>query len=251
MPIRPASPRCWSTSSTTPPSITAPGGHIEISAREDDGAAVVTVRDNGVGIAADALPRVFHLFTRIATGSGFAPGLGIGLALARRLVEMHGGRIEARSEGVGRGAEFTVRLPLGKLNAVGAREQPRAEPSAAPARRILVVDDHRDAADSLAMLLESVGMEVRVAYEGTPAPEAAAAFKPEIVFPDLGMPKMDGYETARRLREFPDGDDIFVVALTGWGKGEARRRTRDAGFDDHLTKPVDFGLLKKVLKRRL
>ena len=124
------------------------------------------------------------------------------------------------------------------------------EPSAAPARRILVVDDNRDVADSLAMLLESVGMAVRVAYDGTSALETAAAFRPEIVFLDLGMPKMDGYATARRLRELPGGHDIFLVALTGWGQAEDRGRTRDAGFDEHLTKPVGFAALTDVIARR-
>ncbi|WP_170153457.1 PAS domain S-box protein [Roseiarcus fermentans] len=230
---------------------TEPGGRIEMSAWEENGEAVARVRDSGYGIPADALPRVFELFTRMDSSSDLSQsGLGIGLALVRRLVDLHGGRIDARSEGVGRGSEFLVRLPLAKAEAPETGARPAAGPAAASARRILVVDDYRDVADSLAMLLESMGMEVRVAYGGASALEAAALFRPEIVFLDLGMPKMDGYETARRLRDLPGGQDMLLVALTGWGQAEDRRRTRDAGFDEHLTKPMGLDPLSDVLARR-
>ena len=177
-------------------------------------------------------------------------GLGIGLALARRLVDMHGGRIEACSEGVGRGSEFTIRLPLATSDMEEARPESSTNPPAVSARRILVVDDVAEVADSLVMLLETLSDQIRVAYDGPSALEIAAVFKPEIVFLDLGMPKMDGFEVARRLRNIPNGRDIFLVALTGWGQAEDRRRTRDAGFDEHLTKPVDFALLEGVLQGR-
>ena len=232
---------------------TNPGGRIEISARDDDGQAVVSVRDSGIGIPASELGRVFDLFTQIDRGLDHSRGgLGIGLALARSLVEMHGGRVEARSEGVGRGSEFTVRLPLANSSAAEAQKEAAIEPAPpASAQRILVVDDNRDVADSLVMLLETLSVDARVAYDGRSALEIAAAFKPEIVFLDLGMPKMDGYETARRLRQLSDNHHhVLLIALTGWGQAEDRRRTRDAGFDEHLAKPVDFSLVKGVLARR-
>ena len=231
---------------------TNPGGRIEISAREEDGEAVVSVRDNGIGIASGELRRVFDLFARIDNGVGHAgAGFGIGLALARSLVEMHGGRIEAHSEGPGRGSEFTIHLPLAAASADAATKA-AAEPAVPPvsARSVLVVDDNRDVGDSLVMLLELLGMDVRVAYDGPSALESAVGFKPEIVFLDLGMPKMDGYETARRLRQLSNGRDVRLVALTGWAQSDDRRRTREAGFNEHLTKPVDLDLLSEVLARR-
>jgi CheY-like chemotaxis protein len=230
---------------------TAAGGKIEVSAGEEDGQAVIRVRDSGVGIEADDLSRVFDLFTQVDRGLAHSRGgLGIGLTLARNLVEMHGGRIEAHSPGVGRGSEFTIKLPLAKSNAgeLGGTTPPRT--TKLSPRRILVVDDNRDVAESLAMLLESIGMRVRVAYDGQSALEAAAAFRPEVLFVDLGMPTMDGYETARHLRRLTDGDDFFLVALTGWGQEDNRRRSRDAGFDEHLTKPVDLKVLEGILTRR-
>ena len=175
-------------------------------------------------------------------------GLGIGLALARSLVEMHGGQVAAYSGGPGRGSEFTVRLPLAKWSAAEADDAAVEAPPST--RRVLIVDDNRDVADSLAMLLETLGMDVRAAYDGPSALDIVAAFRPEIVFLDLGMPKMDGYETARRFRQLPDGRDALLVALTGWGQTEDRRRTRDAGFDEHLAKPVELGVLEGVLRRR-
>ncbi len=229
---------------------TEPGGQIRISARTEDGEAVVSVEDDGVGIPADALQRVFDLFTRIETNSDtMQSGLGVGLTLARRLVDMHGGRIEARSEGPGRGSQFIVRLPLARSDPAEA-EPSDAPQSATPTRRVLVVDDDHDVADSLAMLLEYLDMDVRVAHAGATALGIAADFEPEIVFLDLGMPKMDGFETARRLRQLPNGPNMILLALTGWGQADDRRRTRDAGFDDHLTKPVDVDLLTQVLARR-
>ena len=230
---------------------TAPGGRIDISARAENGQVAVSVRDNGVGISAAALSRIFEPFVQIESGLDRSrDGLGLGLSLARRLVEMHEGRIEARSEGVGLGSEFIVRVPLANPPHAEDRHGAAVEDAREVlSRRILVVDDNHDVADSLAMLLESMGMDVRVAYDGPSALEIAFAFKPEIVFLDLGMPGMDGVETARRLRQIPDGNDAFLIALTGWGQAEHRSRTREAGFDEHLAKPVDLDTLMPILRR--
>jgi PAS domain S-box-containing protein len=230
---------------------TAPGGRIDISAGEEDQQAVVSVQDNGAGIPEGELSRVFDLFTKIDRGTVHSQGgLGIGLALARSIVEMHGGRIEARSAGADQGSEFTIRLSLAKSSAVEIQTENASELEAtAPTRRILVVDDNRDVADSLAMLLEALSPHVRVAYDGRTALELAAAFRPEVVFIDLGMPEMDGYETARRLRQLPNGHDFLLVALTGWGQEENRRRARNSGFDEHLTKPADLKHLEGASAR--
>jgi CheY-like chemotaxis protein len=165
---------------------------------------------------------------------------------------MHGGRVEARSDGVGRGSEFVVRLPLGASSAAEAPAKAAAISAAtqATARRVLVVDDNRDVADSFVVLLETLGLKVRVAYGGRAALEIAPAFKPEMVFLDLSMPEMDGYETARRLRQLPDGRGVQLFALTGWGQEEARLRAQEVGFDKHLTKPVEFGVLEGILAGR-
>jgi CheY-like chemotaxis protein len=167
--------------------------------------------------------------------------------LARRLVAMHGGRIEARNDGIGCGSEFLVRLPLVlRVPAETARPDASRPVLIAP-RRVLIVDDNRDAADSLALLLESPVTEVRVAYDGLAALEALADFKPEVVVLDLGMPGMNGYETARRIREQPQGLDLPLIALTGWGQDADRRRRRRAGFDHHCVKPVDIDVLQTLL----
>ncbi|MCW2275083.1 response regulator [Rhodoblastus acidophilus] len=229
---------------------TPSGGRIEIATRREAGDAVVSVRDNGAGIPSEKLGCIFELFTQLDSGdASHGGGLGIGLAMVRKLVEMHGGRVEVFSEGLGRGSEFIVRLPLAQTNA------PRVEPTAsAPAhvarRRILVVDDSRDIADVLVMLLETLDEDVRVAYDGQSALELVAAFKPEIVFLDIGMPEMDGYETARRIRQLPEGKRMFLIALTGWGQEQDRRRTREAGFDEHLVKPVNFEQVQALLAER-
>ena len=228
---------------------TAPGGRIAISTRVEDGEVIVSVRDNGVGIPPDELPRIFELFTRF--DRGLDPphtGLGVGLALSRNLVELHGGRIEARSDGLGRGSEFVVRLPIAASSVAeapaGATIGATAE---AVARRVVVVDDNRDVADSFVMLLEALGADVRVAYGGRAALTIVAEFKPEMVFLDLSMPEMDGYETARRLRQLPDGRGVELLAVTGWSQEKDRLRALEAGFDGHLTKPVEFGVLKEIL----
>jgi PAS domain S-box-containing protein len=227
---------------------TPAGGEIAVNVTVDQGMAVVAVRDNGEGIPPQMLARVFNMFTQVNTGSRAQGGLGIGLTLARTLVQLHGGSIEARSEGRGRGCEFIVRLPLadGAAAAQSAHAGPAAE---APGRlkRVLVVDDNHDAADSLGMLLQFLGAEVAVAHDGPGALERMRAFRPEVVLLDLGMPGMNGLEVAKRMREDPIMRGITLVALTGWGQREDRRRTHEAGFDYHLVKPADVSTLQNIL----
>lgn len=227
---------------------TEAGGRIWIEAESLGGEAIVTVRDSGAGISAEMLPRVFDLFTQADRHlEGAHGGLGIGLALVRSLVELHGGRVEACSAGLGLGSEFIVRLPLVE----GAAGKPEAQSNGTTApegsRRVLVIDDNPDVADSLAMLLETFGVNVRTANSGAVGLEALADFRPELVFLDLGMPGMDGYETARRIRERPEGRTVLLVALTGWGQEEDRSRTRAAGFDRHLVKPAEIDALQELL----
>ena len=225
---------------------TAPGGTISIRARREPGAAVVAVRDSGRGISPEVLPRLFEMFSRGAGSGEPDEGLGIGLALARRLVEMHGGSIEGESGGPGRGSEFTIRLPLSQ--AEESRQTPTAPVVDAMFRkRILVVDDNRDSAESMSMLLGVLGAEVRVALDGPTALAIYEEFDPTVVLLDIGMPDMDGYEVARRIRAgFPERATA-IVALTGWGQDQDRWRTRTAGFDHHLTKPADIAGLQALL----
>jgi CheY-like chemotaxis protein len=211
---------------------------------------IVSVTDSGIGIAPEHLPHVFEMFSQVDSALERSQGgLGIGLSLVRGLVEMHGGTVEARSEGLGKGSEFVVRLPV--LNESPARqtEQPRGDEGGAarPRRRILVADDNRDAADSLAMILRLAGHEVHAAHDGREAVEAAAWFRPDVALLDIGMPKLNGYEACRRIREQPWGMNIVLVAITGWGQEEDKRRASEAGFDHHLTKPVDPAALEPLL----
>jgi signal transduction histidine kinase len=217
------------------------GGTIALRLERRADAAEISVRDSGRGIAPEMLPRLFGMFAR---GEG-STGLGIGLALARRLAEMHGGAIEARSEGIGKGAEFVVRLPLGAPGEQKSIPEPK-EGRRLPRQRILVVDDNRDAADSLGMLLGFLGAEVEIANDGEAALAAFARARPAAVLLDLGMPGMDGYEVARRLRA-AGADGVPIIALTGWGQEQDRRRVREAGFDKHLIKPADMGTLRALL----
>ncbi|HEX7383984.1 MAG TPA: ATP-binding protein [Burkholderiaceae bacterium] len=224
------------------------GGRIELVARRDGADVRVSVRDSGVGIAPEMLPQVFEMFAQGRRhGARSQEGLGIGLGLARRLVAMHGGHIEARSEGLGCGSEFVVRLPL----AVGTPEpaRPVAVVAAGPAarRRVLVVDDNHDAADSLGVLLGYLGAEACVVHDGPAALEALARLRPSLVLLDLGMPGMDGHEVAARMRADPAWDAVRLIALTGWGQEADRERTRREGFDGHLVKPVDVPALQELL----
>jgi CheY-like chemotaxis protein len=195
------------------------------------------------------LSRVFDMFTQVDRSLEKAQGgLGVGLTIVKRLVEMHGGSVEAKSGGYGTGSEFIVRLPVappagpGRPDG-GGGQQPRP----AAGHRILVVDDNVDAAGSLAMMLKLMGHEVRTAHDGLEGVEAAAAFRPDVILLDIGMPRLNGYETCRRIREQPWGKDVAVVALTGWGQEEDRRRSEEAGFDAHLVKPVDPAGLERLL----
>jgi CheY-like chemotaxis protein len=227
---------------------TPAGGRIWLAARQEGREAVVSVHDTGVGIPAEMLPRVFDLFTQVESPLDHARGgLGIGLALVQKLVALHGGRVEARSEGPGRGSEFIVRLPVANETAPAAKENSAPPAVLSAGTRILLVDDNTDAADSLGLLLESSGDEVRVVYDGPAALTAFAEFEPAVVILDLGMPGMTGYEVARRLRGEPGGRNATLIALTGWGQAADRRRSREAGFDHHLVKPVDFDALQQLL----
>ena len=225
---------------------TEPGGQITLRAALRDGGVVVSVADTGIGIAADALPRVFELFAQVGgSHERGKSGLGIGLTLVRRLVELHGGTVQAHSAGPGQGSEFSVWLPVSRTHGQGAESLPA--PAQAAPRRILVVDDNRDAAHSLGLMLELQGHETRTAYDGCDALETAETYRPDVVLLDLGMPRMNGYDTCHALRERDWGRHATVVALTGWGQDEDRRRTAEAGFDFHLVKPVDPAALDAVL----
>ena len=223
------------------------GGRIEVTVRRDGQEAVVTIRDSGDGIAPEQLAKLFEIFTRGERSSRRnQSGLGIGLALVRRLTEMHGGRVEASSDGVGMGSCFSVRLPL-SVKEIAATKAGRRVHSSIDELSVLVVDDNKDAAESLAMLLRTAGAEIHIAHDG---PTALAAFErsePHVVLLDIGMPDMDGCEVARRLREIARPERVALVALTGWGQDEDRRRVREAGFDHHLVKPVELAALQALL----
>jgi PAS domain S-box-containing protein len=226
-----------------------PGGHIEFTCERQGTDVVVSVKDDGIGIDAEMLPRIFDIFSQAKGGSERSPeGLGIGLSLVRGLVELHGGSLEARSAGMGRGSEFIVRLPVTE-NVV---------PEVAPAnseddkpivkkRRLLIADDLKDNADSLAMLLRVMGHDVHTAYDGEDAVVAAERFKPDMVLLDIGMPRLNGYDACRRIRHQSWSKGVVFVALTGWGQADDRRRSKEAGFNHHLIKPVDPGELMNLL----
>jgi signal transduction histidine kinase/CheY-like chemotaxis protein len=226
------------------------GGQIWLSGHVADGQAVITVQDTGVGIARDRLPSVFELFTQLDSSRNRRQGgLGIGLTLVRRLVESHGGSVEAHSDGPDQGSQFTVRLPLVDVSttpsapvAGRAVDEPLTQ-----SKRILVVDDNKDAARTMAMLLKACGGNVQTAYSGAEALEAISTATPDVVVMDIGMPEMDGYEVARRIRESVQYQDIQLIALSGWGQPEDRRRAYEAGFDHHLTKPMDFSALRQLI----
>ncbi len=228
---------------------TPAGGRVEISSSRADACVRVAVRDNGIGIPPDMLERVFEMFAQAERPGTLArDGLGIGLSLAQRLAQMHGGRIEAHSEGEGRGSEFAVVLPTCAPRTLPKPEAFFEERTAPPlARRILIVDDNVDAAESLRMLIETQGHRARAAFDGDSALSVATEFRPEVVFLDLGMPKMDGYTVCRRLRSAPRGEELVIVALTGWGQDSDRTRTAAAGFDHHLVKPADPRLVERLI----
>jgi PAS domain S-box-containing protein len=228
------------------------GGRIELRTELAGGDAVVCVADTGLGIAREHLDTVFEPFAQIADQSvqPGARGLGIGLALSREIVRMHSGKIEAQSAGLGHGSEFRVSLPLTQAKPAVQDAEPR-EPRRMPARarRILVVDDNADAAESLQRILEIYGHTVCSVADGYAALEALETFRPTVVLLDIGLPQLDGYEVARRIRAMPHGSNICLCAITGWGQAEDKRRAREAGFDEHMTKPVDLGALTALIAR--
>ncbi|WP_229210290.1 response regulator [Duganella sp. CF517] len=221
---------------------TPQGGNVVVRAVVAGNDLTVSMRDSGIGLEVETITRIFRMFEQSNTVVGqFSSGLGIGLSLSREFAEMHGGTVDAHSEGVGKGSEFVIHLPV--VNDSGAREPvPLASPAAADGRKmkVLVVDDNTDAADSLAALLEIDGFDVRTVYDGAAAVAMTAESQPDMIIMDLGMPGMDGYETARAIRQRPGAERILMLALTGWGQSDARRRTVEAGFDHHLVKPVEL-----------
>ena len=226
---------------------TSPGGRIEIRTERKGGEAVVTVQDNGAGIPPDKLDRIFDMFTQIEGSQERSQGgLGIGLTLVRRLVVMHGGTVQARSAGEGKGSEFVVRLPIVEVRQM-ATPPPSVPKEPARTHRILVVDDNEDSASSLAMLLEITGNETFIAHDGAAALEAAMEHRPEVVLLDIGLPTLNGYEVGRRIRDEAWGKDVILIALTGWGQEEDRRKSQEAGFDGHLVKPVNYPALMALL----
>ncbi len=226
---------------------TDPGGRIVLSARLDGSEVVVTVRDSGIGIPVAALPSLFALFSQVETNLERAQGgLGIGLALVKGLVEMHGGTVAAHSDGPGQGSEFTVRLPMTTEPSWSPDPAREVRPQG-PRRRVLVVDDNRDAATSLSMMLSLLGNDTRIAHDGLEALELAEAFRPDVILLDIGLPRLNGYDTCRRLREQPWGKDVVIIAVTGWGQEEDHRRSQEAGFDQHLVKPIDLAILEQWL----
>ena len=232
---------------------TPDGGHVAVDVRIQGDRAVVTVKDDGIGIAADDLERVFDMFSQVDDSLARTHGgLGIGLTLVRRLVEMHGGSVVARSAGLGRGSEFVVTLPLVQAHAAAQDgEAPGGSALAGPRMRMLVVDDNGDSADSLALLLSLAGHETHVARDGPEALVRADALRPDAVLLDLGLPGLSGYEVCRRLRVEPWAREIPIIAITGWGQLEDRQKSKEAGFDAHLVKPVVFDELTALLEDSL
>jgi CheY-like chemotaxis protein len=223
------------------------GGRIWLSAERRGEHVVVTVRDTGIGIPAEALPRIFDMFSQVDRSiERNTGGLGIGLALVKGLVEMHGGTVTAESPGDGKGSTFTVTLPALPDEGAG-QASAEGEMVKVPAQRVLVVDDNRDGAESLAMMLRLMGHEVRTAHDGVEAVEKAAAFRPEVVLMDVGMPRLNGLDATRRIRAEPWSKGVTIIALTGWGQEEDRERSREAGCDGHLVKPVSPAELQRLL----
>ena len=226
------------------------GGRIRLAIERQGSDAVVSIADNGVGIPADMLARVFDMFAQIdGSLEKSQGGLGIGLNIVQRLVEMHGGSITVESGGPGRGSTFTVRLPVA-LSVTDTRSDDQSTDEKAtptPRRRILVVDDNRDGASSLVMLLEMMGHKTQTAHDGLEAVAMSETFKPDVILMDIGMPKLNGYEACRRIRAQPWAEGIVLVAMTGWGQEDDRQKSKDAGFNGHLVKPVEHVALMKLL----
>jgi CheY-like chemotaxis protein len=220
---------------------TNPHGTIHVHAEKVEGDLVIGVEDSGIGIAAEDLPKVFGMFAQVRSAQDHAAGgLGIGLALAKGIVELHGGRIEVASAGTGKGSRFTVRLPGASIaaattTAAGVARNGRATPN----KRILLADDNRDAAESLAIILRLEGHDVELAHDGLSALQAYVKLRPDVALLDIGMPKTNGYDVARQIRAAPDGQEVLLIAITGWAQDSDKARSRAAGFDHHLTKPIE------------
>jgi CheY-like chemotaxis protein/two-component sensor histidine kinase len=226
-------------------------GRVELSVEAGHGKVAVRVKDNGIGIPANMRARVFDIFTQVDHSLEKAQGgLGIGLSIAKRLVEMHGGTIEVRSDGPRKGSEFIVTLPA-RIEADAPQAQAQVEPSSCsigPRRRILVADDNPDSATTLSIMLEVLGNEVRIAHDGEEAVKLAREFRPDAILLDIGMPRMNGYDACEKIRRQDGGADAFIVALTGWGQEEDKNRSRAAGFDRHLVKPVEPAMIETLIR---
>jgi len=222
-------------------------GRISLTVKRNGSGVEISVTDTGIGIASDQLPRIFEMFAQIDKSLEKSQGgLGIGLTLVKKLVEMHGGSIEAQSDGLGKGSEFTVRLPV--LAEVWRTQTVHGlESSPTKSLRVLVVDDNRDGANSLSMMLKAMGNETRTAYDGEEGVKMAEEFRPTVVLFDIGLPKLNGYEACRRIRAQSWGKGMVIIAITGWGQDEDRQRSKEAGFDGHLVKPVEFASLTQLL----
>ena len=227
---------------------TSDRGRISLTVQQENDQAVVRVKDTGVGISAELLPHIFELFTQAERSLDRSQGgLGIGLCLVQRLVELHGGKVEVSST-LGQGSEFVVRLPVMLLTVTPPKSSPEvADETGGPSLRVLVVDDNQDAAESLGLLLEALGHEIQTAYDGLSAVEAAIKFLPNVVLLDIGLPGIDGFEVAKRLRQHPELSGIVAVAMTGYGQEEDKRRSIEAGFNYHLVKPANFKQVKEIL----
>jgi len=226
---------------------TEPGGAIVLAAEADDGTVTVHVTDTGIGIPHEQLPQVFDMFAQLDRSlERTTSGLGVGLSLSRRLVELHGGTLEAASEGTGRGSTFTMRLPRERLDASAARAVDVGAADAPVHHRVLLVDDNADFVESFALLLERMGHQVRIAHDGEEALAAAREFAPDVAFLDIGLPKINGYDLAMRMRARSTGA-LTLIAVTGWGQESDKQRAREAGFDHHMTKPVDLEQVGRIL----
>jgi CheY-like chemotaxis protein len=228
---------------------TDPGGEIQLRVAWDRQSIVFAVKDSGIGIPAEALKNIFEMFSQVkSTRDRSEGGLGIGLSLTRGLVDLHGGRIEARSAGAGFGSEFIVRLPRRDSRIMPGVGPTAVDQEQVASRRVLIADDNRDAAETLAMLLQIEGHEVHVVHDGRAAVSAFTEFHPEVALLDIGMPELSGYEVARRVRENVEGQTVTLIALTGWGQERDKEQALAAGFNHHFTKPVEPARISKILR---
>ncbi|HZN47048.1 MAG TPA: ATP-binding protein, partial [Ramlibacter sp.] len=228
---------------------TPPGGRIALKVWVDGPQAVLSVTDTGIGIASEALTKVFEMFAQVPTAGKPQGGLGIGLSLVQSLVDLHGGSVSASSPGTGQGSTFTVRLPLISASSDTMADTSSSQTPSRPGQlQVMVVDDNTDAAESLGVLLDIEGHAAHIAHTGAEALQLAQSQAFDVVFLDIGLPDMTGYDVARRMRQLPAMQQTLLVALTGWGTQDDRQRTRDAGFDRHLTKPAELPAVEELLR---